>query len=91
VNGFGSYSPLAKAAEKGLTEAIKCLLDAGANPNVPDTVRYASCCMHHYSDLLDFISSIALSNAHMQCWHDVMCKHDAMQKCSYDSTRFMCY
>ncbi|EES16450.1 hypothetical protein BDA96_08G206700 [Sorghum bicolor] len=37
VNGFGSYSPLAKAAEKGLTEAIKCLLDAGANPNVPDT------------------------------------------------------
>ncbi|XP_066357105.1 uncharacterized protein [Miscanthus floridulus] len=37
VNGFGSYNPLAKAAEKGLTEAIKCLLEAGANPNVPDT------------------------------------------------------
>ena len=30
---------LAKAAEKGLTEAIKCLLEAGANPNVVDTVR----------------------------------------------------
>ena len=30
---------LAKAAEKGLTEAIKCLLEAGANPNVPNTVR----------------------------------------------------
>ncbi|XP_020167832.1 uncharacterized protein [Aegilops tauschii subsp. strangulata] len=27
---------LAKAAEKGLTEAIKCLLEAGANPNVVD-------------------------------------------------------
>ena len=32
-------NPLAEAAEKGLTEAIKCLLDAGANPNVPNTVR----------------------------------------------------
>ena len=30
---------LAKAAEKGLTEVIKCLLEAGANPNVLDTVR----------------------------------------------------
>uniref|UniRef100_A0A453JG60 Serine/threonine-protein kinase BSK1-like TPR repeats domain-containing protein n=1 Tax=Aegilops tauschii subsp. strangulata TaxID=200361 RepID=A0A453JG60_AEGTS len=28
---------LVKAAEKGLTEAIKCLLEAGANPNVPNT------------------------------------------------------
>ncbi|KAM3271330.1 hypothetical protein ACQJBY_041861 [Aegilops geniculata] len=27
---------LAKAAEKGLTEAIKCLVEAGANPNVID-------------------------------------------------------
>lgn len=71
MNGFGSYNPLARAAEKGLTEAIKCLLEAGANPNVPDTVRFASCYMHHYSDLLDFISSIAQSNTHMQCWYDV--------------------
>ncbi|KAM0858531.1 hypothetical protein ACQ4PT_047765 [Festuca glaucescens] len=30
-------NPLVKAAEKGLTEAIKCLLEAGANPNVHDT------------------------------------------------------
>ncbi|PUZ68060.1 hypothetical protein GQ55_3G484500 [Panicum hallii var. hallii] len=37
VNVFGSYNPLATAAEKGLTEAIKCLLETGANPNVPDT------------------------------------------------------
>ncbi|KAF7062964.1 hypothetical protein CFC21_069504 [Triticum aestivum] len=29
-------NPLAKAAEKGLTEAIKCLLEAGADPNVVD-------------------------------------------------------
>ena len=41
VNGFGFYNPLARAAEKGLTEAIKCLLEAGANPNVPDKVRSA--------------------------------------------------
>ncbi|XP_073355718.1 uncharacterized protein [Aegilops tauschii subsp. strangulata] len=33
VNGD---NPLAKAAEKGLTEAIKCLVEAGANPNVID-------------------------------------------------------
>ncbi|KAM0886503.1 hypothetical protein ACQ4PT_029615 [Festuca glaucescens] len=31
-------NPLVKAAEKGLTEAIKCLLEAGANPNVHDTL-----------------------------------------------------
>jgi hypothetical protein len=31
--------PLGKAVEKGLTEATKCLLEAGANPNVPDMVR----------------------------------------------------
>ncbi|KAF8683153.1 hypothetical protein HU200_045014 [Digitaria exilis] len=34
VNGSGE--PLAVAAQRGLTEAIKCLLKAGANPNVPD-------------------------------------------------------
>jgi ankyrin repeat protein len=45
VNGFGSYNPLAKAAKKGLTESIKCLLEAGADPNVPDTVRTRFCCI----------------------------------------------
>nr|CAB3493927.1 unnamed protein product [Digitaria exilis] len=34
VNGIGE--PLAVAAQRGLTEAIKCLLKAGANPNAPD-------------------------------------------------------
>ncbi|KAL6894616.1 hypothetical protein ACP4OV_008714 [Aristida adscensionis] len=29
-------NPLAKAAQRGLTEAMKCLLEAGANPNIPD-------------------------------------------------------
>jgi hypothetical protein len=28
-------NPLAEAAEKGLTEAIKCLLDVGANQMFP--------------------------------------------------------
>uniref|UniRef100_N1QSC6 Ankyrin-1 n=1 Tax=Aegilops tauschii TaxID=37682 RepID=N1QSC6_AEGTA len=37
VNGD---NPLAKAAEKGLTEAIKCLVEAGANPNVIDRFQY---------------------------------------------------
>lgn len=34
VNGIGN--PLARAAQEGLTEAIKCLLEAGANPNTTD-------------------------------------------------------
>ena len=38
------YNPLVTAAEKGLTEAIKCLLEAGANPNVIDRVRMLSFC-----------------------------------------------
>lgn len=32
----GPNNHLVRAAEKGLTEAIKCMLEAGANPNVPD-------------------------------------------------------
>jgi ankyrin repeat protein len=40
VSGDNPFdNPLVKAAEKGLIEAIKCLLEAGANPNVPNTVR----------------------------------------------------
>ncbi|CAN6310096.1 unnamed protein product [Urochloa humidicola] len=34
VNDYGT--PLAVAAREGLTEAIKCLLEAGANPNTPN-------------------------------------------------------
>ncbi|TVU18753.1 hypothetical protein EJB05_34866, partial [Eragrostis curvula] len=37
VNVSRYFHPLAKAAEKGLTEAIKCLVEAGADANVPDT------------------------------------------------------
>lgn len=34
VNCIGS--PLARAAREGLTEAIECLLEAGANPSIPN-------------------------------------------------------
>ncbi|XP_062213683.1 LOW QUALITY PROTEIN: uncharacterized protein LOC133914635 [Phragmites australis] len=34
VNGIAG--PLARAAQEGLTEATKLLLEAGANPNIPD-------------------------------------------------------
>jgi hypothetical protein len=65
VNVFGSYNPLATAAEKGLTEAIKCLLEAGANPNVPDTVRFTFVAsVHCSSDPLDFMSPVVLSDTH---------------------------
>jgi hypothetical protein len=42
--------PLARSAEKGLTESIKCLVEAGANANVPDKVRLAI--LLHYSSVL---------------------------------------
>ena len=45
VNGTGN--PLALAARIGLTEAIKCLLEAGANPNTPDMVSLLSSLSHH--------------------------------------------
>ena len=48
--------PLVAAAEKGLTEVIKCLLEAGANPNVPDTVRMHS--LSHFCVLLGFVVSV---------------------------------
>jgi hypothetical protein len=45
VNGF--RNPLAAAAQEGLTEAIKCLLEAGADPNNADMVRLLSSLSHH--------------------------------------------
>ncbi|KAL5681756.1 hypothetical protein ACJX0J_008141, partial [Zea mays] len=54
--------------QKGLTEAIKCLLEAGANPNVPDTVRFASfgecsICYSFYFKIF-YTSSICLFAQH---------------------------
>jgi ankyrin repeat protein len=51
VNGIGN--PLATAAQEGLTEAIKCLLEAGANPNTTDWVSLLSC-SHYHCELLNF-------------------------------------
>ena len=90
MNGFGSYNPLTRATEKGLSDAIECWLEGGANPNVPNTVRFASCCIHHKTNILGSISSIAPSNTQMHCCYDVIHKHDAMQECSYGGTSCMC-
>jgi ankyrin repeat protein len=38
VKGLGSANPLVVAASEGLTDCLKWLLDAGADPNVPDDV-----------------------------------------------------
>ncbi len=38
MKGIGKEIPLITAASKGLTDIIKCLLEAGADPNVRDCV-----------------------------------------------------
>jgi ankyrin repeat protein len=39
VNDVNNNS-LARAASEGLTEIVKCLLEAGADPNRPDEVTF---------------------------------------------------
>ena len=51
MNEIGN--PLARAAREGLTEAIKCLLEAGANPNTTDCVSLLPC-SHYHCELLNF-------------------------------------
>ena len=46
-------NPLARAVREGLTEAIKCLLEAGANPNAPDLVSLLSSLSHHHCKMLN--------------------------------------
>jgi hypothetical protein len=65
LNASRSFNPLAKAAEKnGLTEAIKCLVEAGANTNVLDTMTLLNL-LYQVSVQLDFIALIALSDTHL--------------------------
>lgn len=52
MKGVGQLTPLIVAANEGLTDFYKCLLDAGADPDVCDDVRiwfllflFASMCM----------------------------------------------
>ncbi|CAO2038326.1 unnamed protein product [Urochloa humidicola] len=49
VNGVGNITPLIAAASGGLTECMRCLLKAGADPNVPDEfgrmpIEFAAIC-----------------------------------------------
>uniref|UniRef100_A0A0D3F5B4 Uncharacterized protein n=1 Tax=Oryza barthii TaxID=65489 RepID=A0A0D3F5B4_9ORYZ len=39
IKGAGTFTPLIAAATEGLTDFYKCLLEAGADPNVPDENR----------------------------------------------------
>lgn len=54
----GVNNSLAGAAGNGLTEAIKWSLEAGANPNTPESVSLLSFLSHHHCELLDFEASI---------------------------------
>jgi ankyrin repeat protein len=38
VNGNSALTPLAHAVHDGLTDIVKLLLEAGADPNIPDDV-----------------------------------------------------
>jgi ankyrin repeat protein len=38
---YVSNNSLVRAARKGLTETVKCLLEAGADPNCPDEVTFS--------------------------------------------------
>jgi len=40
VNAGSPATPLTLAADKGLTEFICCLLEAGADANIPDEVSF---------------------------------------------------
>lgn len=50
---------LSGAAHKGLTDFIKCLLEAGADPNVVDEVALA---LFHFCLSLDLLSLASLFN-----------------------------
>lgn len=41
VKGVGTVTPLITAANNGQTDFYKCLLEAGADPNVPDEVSFS--------------------------------------------------
>lgn len=41
MQGIGTERPLALAATDGLTDILKCLVQAGADPNVRDGVRFS--------------------------------------------------
>lgn len=56
MKGVGQLTPLIVAANEGLTDFYKCLLDAGADPDVRDDVRiwfllflFASMCMFFHT------------------------------------------
>lgn len=40
MQGIGTETPLALAATYGLTDILKCLVQAGADPNVRDGVSF---------------------------------------------------
>ena len=50
---------LARAASEGSTEVVKCLLEAGANPNRPDEVTFSIFSQYH-NELLESVVSKVL-------------------------------
>jgi hypothetical protein len=68
VNDVNNNS-LARAASEGLTEIVKCLLEAGADANRPDEVIFSLVFHDYHSELIYFGASEVLD-----FWH----QHNAM-------------
>jgi len=71
TKGTHKFSPLIFAANEGLTDFYECLLEAGADPNVPDDVSFSFfqlclldnmiTCRHMCMDLGPVLDSIKLA------------------------------
>uniref|UniRef100_A0A0E0JWW2 Uncharacterized protein n=1 Tax=Oryza punctata TaxID=4537 RepID=A0A0E0JWW2_ORYPU len=53
IKSVGTFTPLIAAATEGLTDFYKCLLEAGADPIVPDEITLFSFLHHFFFTLLD--------------------------------------
>jgi len=56
MKGIHKFTPLILAAYEGLTDFYECLLEAGADPNVPDDVSFS---VYFYSFLLYYMKTCA--------------------------------
>jgi hypothetical protein len=59
-----SNNSLVRAARKGLTEIVKCLLEAGVDLNCPDEVTFSHIFSRYHCERIDFVASEVLDFRH---------------------------